>query len=152
MCSDPDGEIGENFGMSQFWYTDETSDLLAMEAITLGITRSLNYYCKRDDLGGTRVSGQHARIACVSCPSVFQSLRRLDPPDTEFVILEFDKRFSVYGEKFFEYDFNNPTYLPQELFHAFDFVIADPPYLNKDCMSQTGSVLILPQFGMKCLC
>ena len=109
--------------MSQFWYNDETSNLLAMEAISLG---------------GTRQAGQHARIACVSCPSIFQAIKRLNPPDTEYVILEYDTRFEVYGKKFFQYDFNNPTYLPEELYHTFDFVVADPPYLNKDCMSKTG--------------
>lgn len=85
------------------------------------------------------------RIACVSCPSVFRALKRMDPQpeNVEFVVFEFDKRFERFGNQFQFYDFNHPLDVPKHLHHSFDCVIADPPYLNRDCALATGQTMDL---------
>lgn len=49
-------------------------------------------------------------------------------------LLEYDKRFEQYGSDFTFYDYNRPEDLPLELKHAFDVVVADPPYLVSKIM------------------
>ena len=44
-------------------------------------------------------------------------------------LLEYDKRFEQYGSDFTFYDYNQPEELPPSLKHAFQVVVADPPYL-----------------------
>jgi len=65
-------------------------------------------------------------IAIVSAPSVFVALKNeLARSGTEKAeqpkvwLLEFDKRFKVFGEFVF-YDFNEPCKLPREYFYLFD--------------------------------
>lgn len=50
-------------------------------------------------------------------------------PAVPVQLLEFDKRFGQYGTDFTFYDYNQPEELPSELKHAFQVVVADPPYL-----------------------
>uniref|UniRef100_A0A7E4VGZ3 Protein-serine/threonine phosphatase n=1 Tax=Panagrellus redivivus TaxID=6233 RepID=A0A7E4VGZ3_PANRE len=56
--------ITENWQLSQFWYTDETSQKLAQECVVAAIA------CKSDDT-------YLPQIACVSCPSVMEKLVEL---------------------------------------------------------------------------
>lgn len=95
----------ENFGLSQFWYTDECADSLA------AALRSV-------------VSG---RIAVMSCPSLHAALRRRDPDDAS-VLFEYDRRFDAV---FFDYR-ADPTDLPEG---GFDFVVIDPPYVSHACLT-----------------
>ena len=44
-------------------------------------------------------------------------------------LLEYDKRFEQYGSEFTFYDYNQPEELPLEMKHAYNIVVADPPYL-----------------------
>ncbi|XP_074159794.1 EEF1A lysine methyltransferase 1 isoform X2 [Sminthopsis crassicaudata] len=127
------GIIEENWQLSQFWYNEETALRLATEAIM--------------------AAGKSGRIACVSAPSVYQKLRELNDEDFSVCILEYDKRFAVYGEEFIYYDYNNPLNLPEKLTpHSFDIVIADPPYLSEECLRKTAETIKFLTQGKILLC
>lgn len=49
--------------------------------------------------------------------------------DISVQLLEYDKRFEQYGSEFTFYDYNQPEELPLEMKHAYNIVVADPPYL-----------------------
>lgn len=50
-------------------------------------------------------------------------------PDVSVQLLEYDKRFEEYGSDFTFYDYNQPEELPSALKHAYQVIVADPPYL-----------------------
>ncbi|KAF7709369.1 EEF1A lysine methyltransferase 1 isoform X1 [Silurus meridionalis] len=119
------GAIKEDWRMSQFWYSDETATRLAEEAI--------------------QQAGKQGRIACISAPSVYQKLKQLESENVDgshcvsAVLLEFDRRFTAYGDEFIFYDYNNPLCLPEDVLpQSFDIVIADPPYLSEECLSKVA--------------
>lgn len=140
-AADGSTEIGEDFGMSQFWYTDECADEMALAAVEAA--RKANPAAS---------PANPLRIVCISAPSAFKALKRLDCADVRAFVLEFDRRFSAYGADFVFYDFNHPSQLVSEfseretggpLRRSFDAVIADPPYLNEECMTLTGETIRL---------
>jgi Probable N6-adenine methyltransferase len=52
-------------------------------------------------------------------------------------IFEYDSRFGEsYPEQFVQYDFNEPATVPEHLIGACDYVLADPPYLNAQCIGE----------------
>lgn len=65
--------FAENWGMSQFWYTDETAARVAEE-------------CVRAAAGGA--------VACLACPSLFRRLRQAHPGQA-CRLFEFDTRFEA---------------------------------------------------------
>jgi len=124
----------EDFHLSQFWYDEQSANVLAEEAL------------ERSDLvrGEGKGSG---RIACLSCPSIYKAIRRLldeeDELKNDVVLFEFDSRLSCLvptaqvQRNFVHYDFrekNLARIIPAEFEGYFDFVVADPPYLNKECI------------------
>ncbi|XP_006002798.1 EEF1A lysine methyltransferase 1 isoform X2 [Latimeria chalumnae] len=127
------GSVEENWQLSQFWYSSETALRLAHEAIA--------------------AAGKGGKIACISAPSAYQKLKELQGEDFSVCILEYDKRFSVYGEEFIFYDYNNPLNLPANLkAHTFDIVIADPPYLSEECLKKTAQTVKYLTKGKILLC
>ncbi|KAL2081100.1 hypothetical protein ACEWY4_022953 [Coilia grayii] len=131
------GAVEEDWGMSQFWYNEETATRLAEEAI--------------------QQAGKGGRIACLSCPSVYQRLRKGDlegVSDVTAVVLEYDRRFSVYGDEFVFYDYNNPLALPENICppQSFNIVIADPPYLSEECLSKVAVTVNFLSKGKTLLC
>uniref|UniRef100_A0A4W3HIX7 EEF1A lysine methyltransferase 1 n=1 Tax=Callorhinchus milii TaxID=7868 RepID=A0A4W3HIX7_CALMI len=111
--------IQNNYQLSQFWYSDETATQLAQEAI--------------------RAVGRGGRIACISAPSIYQKLKALGNEEFSVVLLEYDTRFSVYGEEFVFYNYSDPLKLPENLKpHSCDIVVVSPPYLSEDCLSKTA--------------
>ncbi|XP_075275086.1 EEF1A lysine methyltransferase 1 isoform X2 [Opisthocomus hoazin] len=127
------GSIEEDWQLSQFWYSDETASCLANEAVV--------------------AAGEGGRIACVSAPSVYQKLKEQDRKDFSVYILEYDRRFAVYGEEFIFYDYNHPLNLPENLLpHSFDIVIADPPYLSEECLQKTAETIKYLTKGKILLC
>ena len=58
----------------QFWYTEETAQLVAEEVVKVAA-------------GGS--------IACLACPSLFRQLRK-SFPDVKTQLFEFDSRFEVH--------------------------------------------------------
>lgn len=120
----------EDWNASQFWYTD---------AIATTLAKNLLRGCNGE-----------TRIAVVSAPSVFLQLKNLlansqisssgeesFSKPAQIILLEFDRRFSVFPEFHF-YDFNAPTKLPVELKGKFDRIIADPPFLSEECQTKTA--------------
>jgi hypothetical protein len=73
---------------SQFWYTDEFSNLIAQEAIN--VARERNPRSENDP---------PLRIACLSAPSAFKGLKRINAEDVQPFVFEFDKRFAAYGQR-----------------------------------------------------
>uniref|UniRef100_A0A8C5LZY5 EEF1A lysine methyltransferase 1 n=1 Tax=Leptobrachium leishanense TaxID=445787 RepID=A0A8C5LZY5_9ANUR len=125
--------VDEDWQLSQFWYSDETARSLAKEAID--------------------ACGENGRIACVSTPSLYQKLKELSAEGVTVYLLEYDRRFSVYGEDFIFYDYNDPLNLPERLEpHSFDLVIADPPYLSDECLRKTAETVTYLTKGKVLLC
>ena len=115
--------FGEDWNSSQFWYTDETARSLAQQLL----------YNVNED----------SAIAVVSAPSVYVQLRNLlaeSSSETKpgLCLLEYDRRFEVFGNDFVPYDFQHPLRLPQELKGKFDRIIYDPPFLSEDCHTKTA--------------
>jgi hypothetical protein len=128
--------VQEDFHLSQFWYDDQSAALLGHEAL------------ERAD----QVRGQGkgmGRIACISCPSIYRAIVKImedmpqDEQKNDVVLFEFDERLSRLvpaaqaQRNFVLYDFreeNLARMIPAEFEGYFDFVVVDPPYLNKDCM------------------
>ncbi|EPE03403.1 n-6 adenine-specific dna methyltransferase 2 [Ophiostoma piceae UAMH 11346] len=112
----------EDWNASQFWYSDDTANLLA-----------------RQLMAG---AGPETLIAVVSTPSVFVALKNamVSMPDAEkpkLLLLEYDHRFAVFPE-FVHYDFNAPTKLPASLRGTADRIMVDPPFLSEDCQTKTA--------------
>lgn len=94
-----------------------------------------------------------SRIACVSAPSIYQKLKGLAGDDVSICLLEYDRRFSVYGDDFIFYDYNNPLDLPDGLQpHSCDIVLADPPYLSEVCLTKTAETIRYLTKGKILLC
>ncbi|KAJ8253447.1 hypothetical protein GJAV_G00213060 [Gymnothorax javanicus] len=126
------GAVEEDWHMSQFWYSDETARRLAMEAL--------------------QAAGDGGRIACLSAPSVYQKLKQLNP-NTPATLLEFDRRFSIYGDEFVFYDYCNPLCLPEDMGpQSFDVVVADPPYLSQECLCKVATTIKFLTKGKVLLC
>ncbi|XWS66515.1 hypothetical protein CRYUN_Cryun05aG0206500 [Craigia yunnanensis] len=67
-------------------------------------------------------------------------------PNISVQLLEYDKRFEQYGSDFTFYDYNQPENVLLELKHTYQVVVADPPYLSKECLEKvTHSFLVRPQ-------
>ncbi|XP_061696943.1 EEF1A lysine methyltransferase 1 isoform X2 [Syngnathoides biaculeatus] len=132
------GAVGEDWRMSQFWYTDDTATRLAEELL--------------------HQAGEGGRIACVSAPSVYQKLKQLSGPvggdSASVALLEYDRRFSIYGDDFVFYDYNEPL-APAERGLApgsFDVVLADPPYLSEECLTKVAQTVKYLSKGKVLLC
>ncbi|KAM9850930.1 EEF1A lysine methyltransferase 1 [Aulostomus maculatus] len=130
------GAVEEDWRMSQFWYSDETATRLAEEVI--------------------HEAGAGGRVACVSAPSVYQKLKqgRLAGSDqVSAVVLEYDRRFAIYGDDFIFYDYNEPLSFPASVApQSFDIVLADPPYLSEECLSKVAKTIKYLTKGKVLLC
>lgn len=113
----------EDWNESQFWYSEETANLLARELLD----------------GAT----EETTIAVVSAPSVFVALKNIlasagpDQPKPKLTLLEHDNRFAVFPEFVF-YDFMQPVKLPANLKGSIDRIICDPPFLSEDCQTKAA--------------
>ncbi|KAJ2785168.1 Protein-lysine N-methyltransferase efm5 [Coemansia interrupta] len=110
----------EDWQLSQFWYDEATADFLA--------TRALKNTKPGD------------KIAFISSPTAYVAFRNLAPERADDAyVFEFDKRFDLFKEQFVFYDFNKPLGFAraEEMKGMFRFIVADPPFLNEDCLSQT---------------
>ncbi|KAM6955052.1 EEF1A lysine methyltransferase 1 [Lycodopsis pacificus] len=129
------GALQEDWSMSQFWYSDETATRLAEEVV--------------------REAGEGGRVACVSSPSVYQKLKQgavVGSDRVSAVVLEFDRRFSAYGDDFVFYDYNEPLRLDGVAPKSFDVVLADPPYLSEECLSKVAQTAKHLSKGKVLLC
>jgi hypothetical protein len=115
--------FGEDWNASQFWYTDETARTLAKQLL--------------------KDVKEDSAIAVVSAPSVYVAIRNILsetplPFKIKLRLLEFDRRFEVFGGDFVFYDFENPLRLTNELRGGFDRIICDPPFLSEDCQTKAA--------------
>ncbi|KAJ6847918.1 protein-lysine N-methyltransferase N6AMT2 [Iris pallida] len=115
--------VAENWNMSQFWYDRDTAQTVAREVVHLLSEKSSS-----------------AAVACVACPTLFAYLKKNDP-NVAAQLLEYDTRFKQYGNDYTFYDYNQPEELPPELKHRFQVVVADPPYLSKECLEKVARTI-----------
>ncbi|XP_058084649.1 uncharacterized protein LOC131232441 [Magnolia sinica] len=113
--------IAEDWRLSQFWYDRETAETVATEVRDLCVATS-------------------SPVACVACPTLYAYLKKIDP-NVPAQLLEYDKRFEQYGSDFTFYDYNHPEELPPALRHAYQVVVADPPYLSKECLERVAQTI-----------
>ncbi|RZC83485.1 hypothetical protein C5167_046266 [Papaver somniferum] len=124
--------VVEDWRLSQFWYDKETAETVAEEVRKLSASTS-------------------SSVVCIACPTLYAYLKKIDP-SISVQLLEYDNRFEQYGSDFTFYDYNKPEELPQELKHAYQIVVADPPYLSKECLEKvTQTVEFLKKPGDSCL-
>ncbi|KAJ2788728.1 Protein-lysine N-methyltransferase efm5, partial [Coemansia helicoidea] len=109
----------EDWQLSQFWYDAATADFLAGRALA---------HTQAGD-----------NIAFISSPTAYVALHNMAPERTNAFVFEIDKRFEVFRDQFVFYDFNRPVEFAraEELRGTFKFIVADPPFLNRDCLAQT---------------
>lgn len=124
--------LEEDWQLSQFWYDDETSKILAEEAL--------------------RLAGDSGSIACISCPTLYRYLRKVKPEGVTCIVFEYDTRFSVYGNDFVLYDYRSPLEVPKELGSSFSVVVADPPFLSEECLTKTALTMRYLSKGPLILC
>ena len=115
-------DFPEDWQLSQFWYSDDTADTLA-RALLDGATADT--------------------VICIaSAPSVYAAVRKMaateELPTKNIYLLEYDSRFSVMAgsERFFVYDYNKPTELPEKLVGKCDRLLIDPPFLEPECQTK----------------
>lgn len=113
--------VAEDWRLSQFWYDRETAEKVAEEIINLRAFSS-------------------SPVACVACPTIYAYLKKI-APDIPVQLLEYDRRFEKYGSDYIYYDYNLPELLPLELRHAYKIIVADPPYLSKECLEKVTSTI-----------
>nr|CAG4641900.1 EOG090X0ABW [Eurycercus lamellatus] len=125
-------DLEENWQLSQFWYDDITSHTLASEVL--------------------RIVGDRGSVACISCPTLYKYLRKIKSAEITIKLLEFDTRFSIYGEDFILYDYRSPLEISKELSSSFDVVVADPPFLSEECLTKTALTMRYLSKGPLILC
>lgn len=91
----------------------------------------------------------------MSAPSVYQKLRQgviSGSDQVSAVVLEYDRRFAIYGEEFVFYDYNEPLALAGAAPQSFDVVVADPPYLSEECLTKVAQTIKHLSKGKVLLC
>nr|CAH7740703.1 unnamed protein product [Callosobruchus chinensis] len=116
--TDGDVTLDENWQLSQFWYDDDTIEFLVNVAL--------------------KSVGPEAKIALISCPTLYKKMRQKAGEKCKITLFEYDKRFAVYGEDFMFYDYNSPLSIPRDKSGYYDLVIADPPFLSEECLTKTA--------------
>ncbi|KAJ7088215.1 putative N6-adenine methyltransferase-domain-containing protein [Mycena crocata] len=126
--------FGEDWQLSQFWYTTPFAMRLA---------RILHNLCTPT-----------TSVAFVCCPTAFVAFQHIRPRKNAR-LLEFDGRFSVLAPRqYVPYDMEEPTALPAHLSGSVDIAIVDPPFLNeytntnvvktlRQIMRPTGKLLVI---------
>jgi len=94
-------QVGEDWQLSQFWYSEATAGALAGAVLS--------------------AAGPAGRLACVSAPTLYTACRARTPA-CRLDLFEFDKRFAVHGSDFHFYDYKAPLQLDSELRGQFDLV------------------------------
>jgi hypothetical protein len=103
--------FGEDWQLSQFWYTTR---------FALRLARSVHELCEPSSV-----------VAFVCCPTGFVAFQHVRP-SKGVVLLEYDQRFAVLAQrKYIFYDLEEPDGFPEELRENVDVAIVDPPFLNE---------------------
>jgi EEF1A lysine methyltransferase 1 len=75
------------------------------------------------------IVAQDCKVAYLSTPSLYFSV----PPEhqAKSKVFDIDKKWEK-DPGFVYYDYKEPESVPSELFHSFDLVVVDPPFIVKD--------------------
>ncbi|XP_050295807.1 EEF1A lysine methyltransferase 1 [Anthonomus grandis grandis] len=122
----------EDWQLSQFWYDEST-----IEGLVQMVINSV----------GTR-----AKIALVSCPTLYKLMKDKTDSSAEVTLYEFDQRFAAYGSDFVLYDYKAPLNIPRDKGSYYDIVIADPPFLSEECLTKTAVTVKFLTKGKIILC
>ncbi|EPS63773.1 hypothetical protein M569_11012 [Genlisea aurea] len=114
--------VAEDWRLSQFWYDRRTAETIAGEVVALSANLD------------------SPRVACIACPTLYVYIKKL-APELPAQLLEYDQRFERYGTEFTFYDYNEPENLPSPLKHSCHIVVADPPYLSKECLEKVAGTV-----------
>ncbi|KAJ2077961.1 Protein-lysine N-methyltransferase efm5 [Coemansia sp. RSA 988] len=110
----------ENWQLSQFWYDEATANFIVERVLKNTQT---------DD-----------GVAFISSPTAYVAFHNTVAGERENAyVFEIDERFDLFKDKFVHYNFNKPLDFARakKLKGKFKFIVADPPFLNEDCLSQT---------------
>lgn len=113
--------VAEDWRLSQFWYDRNTAEMIAEEIRNL-------------------LASSPSPVACIACPTIYAYLKKIDP-DIPVQLLEYDRRFEQYGSDYIFYDYNLPEELPPELRQGYKIIVADPPYLSKECLEKVAHTI-----------
>ncbi|SGZ24000.1 BQ5605_C023g09678 [Microbotryum silenes-dioicae] len=104
--------FGEDWQLSQFWYSQAFATTLAQYIRSLCPSTS-------------------TRVAFLCCPTAYVGFQHTNPlPRT--LLLEYDKRFELLdADQFVHYDIDEPEYVPEGIKGTVDIAICDPPFLNE---------------------
>ncbi|ODV83261.1 hypothetical protein CANARDRAFT_9834 [[Candida] arabinofermentans NRRL YB-2248] len=124
-------DFKEDWQLSQFWYNDETANILADELLDGADSETV--------------------ICIVSAPSVFAAIRKRDPqtlPTKKIYLFEYDKRFELLAgtSHFGFYDYHNPFDFREDLKGKCHRLLIDPPFLEPECQTksaQTAKALLV---------
>jgi len=104
--------FGEDWQLSQFWYSSEFANKFVSYVAS---------QCESAD----------QRLAFLCCPTSFVAFRHAFP-SRPAKLLEFDKRFGLVDKRnYIFYDLDDPEAIPDELAGSIDLAICDPPFLNE---------------------
>ena len=137
--------------LSQFWYSEETAEMLAKEVME-HVGENGRYFCRFlygsqicvktlsnwKEKYNWKIFHNFFRIACLSCPTLYHKLRDIKPDGVKLHILEYDSRFEKFGEDFVFYDYNKPLEIHESMKNYYDIVVADPPFLSEECLTKTA--------------
>ncbi|KAF5328489.1 hypothetical protein D9611_014542 [Ephemerocybe angulata] len=103
--------FGEDWQLSQFWYSNEFADHLSTK---------LHGMCTRE-----------TKIAFMCSPTAFVSFQHMKQLPGAHVF-EVDSRFAALSPRqFVPYDLDSPDDFPKKFQGFFDIVVVDPPFLNE---------------------
>ncbi|ODQ77733.1 hypothetical protein BABINDRAFT_40958 [Babjeviella inositovora NRRL Y-12698] len=112
----------EDWNLSQFWYAEDTANLLADELL--------------DGADADTV------ICIVSAPSVYSAIKQRDVvlPTKHIYLFEYDKRFELLAgkEHFGFYDYVEPFAYRHDLKGKVHRLLIDPPFLSDECQSKVA--------------
>lgn len=132
------GEVIEDWQLSQFWYDAPTARSLAQECLRAAGPR-IQFLPPLAAFEALMVAAE-GRVAFVCSPTAFGALSASER--ASHALLEFDARFeALFPGHFVHFDYREPLGLPEELGGAFDVLLADPPFLSKECLAKTAIAL-----------
>jgi len=149
--------VSENFGLSQFWYTDATAQALARAAMASADAAQAGALGGGGDASEAAEAAGDASIAILCSPTCLKGMRQTaeGAERRNVKILEYDHRFGqTYPDEFVFYDVHDPQGLVDanpNMAAAFDAVLSDPPYtdaatvrLTMDGMQRLAKLPITP--------
>ena len=125
--------IDEDWELSQFWYTKETSD------------KVMNLIMK------FAAENNFKNIALLCTPSLYRAYLRIKERkredksefdcDFNVKVFEFDKRFQAFGDDYVFYDVNKPLDLDETHKNSYDILVVDPPFLSVDIALKASATI-----------